>query len=94
MEGRPELDPRLMATPGVSAGEKKELAKRTFLGHRILVDNLSRKLEPGGFGEKSVRLGGSDTSSCYESHQNGMPLKVKRKTRSRVPGPFLLLWFC
>ena len=47
MEGRPELDPRLMATPGVSAGEKKELAKRTFLGHRILVDNLSRKLEIG-----------------------------------------------
>lgn len=83
-----------MATPGVSAGEKKELAKRTFLGQRPLVDSLSQELEPGGFGEKFVGLGGGDTSSHYESHQNGMSLKAKRKTRSRVLGPFLLLWFC
>lgn len=62
--------------PGAGLGEKKELAKRSFSSQRPLVDRQSRKLEPGGFGEKSVRPG--DTSPRYESQQNGTPLKAKR----------------
>ncbi|ELK07299.1 Protein BAT2-like protein [Pteropus alecto] len=45
---------------------------------RPLVDRQSRKLEPGGFGEKSGRPGGGDASPRYESQQNGTPLKAKR----------------
>lgn len=64
--------------PGANLGEKKELAKRSFSSQRPLVDRQSRKLEPGGFGEKPVRPGGGDTSPHYESQQNGTPLKAKR----------------
>uniref|UniRef100_A0A8C2NX03 BAT2 N-terminal domain-containing protein n=1 Tax=Capra hircus TaxID=9925 RepID=A0A8C2NX03_CAPHI len=83
----PELDPQADGgPPGVSAGEKKELAKRSFSGQRPLVDRQTRKLEPGGFGEKSVRPGGGDTSPRYESHQNGTPLKAKRSPDEALPG--------
>lgn len=64
--------------PGASLGEKKELAKRSFSSQRPLVDRQSRKLEPGGFGEKAVRPGGGDTSPRYDCQQNGTPLKAKR----------------
>ena len=74
----PEPEPQADGLPGASAGEKKELAKRSFSGQRPLVDRQSRKLEPGGFGEKSVRPGGGETSPRYESHQSGTPLKAKR----------------
>ncbi|XP_011709976.2 protein PRRC2B isoform X1 [Macaca nemestrina] len=71
---------------GASLGEKKELAKRSFSSQRPLVDRQSRKLEPGGFGEKPVRPGGGDTSPRYESQQNGTPLKVKRSPDEALPG--------
>ncbi|XP_069333064.1 protein PRRC2B isoform X2 [Eulemur rufifrons] len=71
---------------GASLGEKKELAKRSFSSQRPLVDRQSRKLEPGGFGEKSVRPGGGDTSPRYESQQNGTPLKAKRSPDEALPG--------
>lgn len=63
---------------GPSLGEKKELAKRSFSSQRPLADRQSRKLEPGGFGEKPVRPGGGETSPRCESQQSGTPLKVKR----------------
>lgn len=63
---------------GASLGEKKELAKRSFSSQRPLADRQSRKLEPGGFGEKPVRPGGGETSPRCESQQSGTPLKVKR----------------
>ncbi|KAM5259345.1 protein PRRC2B isoform 4-T4 [Hipposideros larvatus] len=72
--------------PGASLGEKKELAKRSFSSQRPLVDRQSRKLEPGGFGEKPVRPGGGDTSPRYESQQNGTPLKAKRSPDEALPG--------
>uniref|UniRef100_G3U2J8 Proline rich coiled-coil 2B n=1 Tax=Loxodonta africana TaxID=9785 RepID=G3U2J8_LOXAF len=71
---------------GASLGEKKELAKRSFSSQRPLVDRQSRKLEPGGFGEKSVRPGGGETSPRYESQQNGTPLKAKRSPEEALPG--------
>ncbi|XP_039718829.1 protein PRRC2B isoform X6 [Pteropus medius] len=72
--------------PGAGAGEKKELAKRSFSSQRPLVDRQSRKLEPGGFGEKSGRPGGGDASPRYESQQNGTPLKAKRSPDEALPG--------
>lgn len=63
---------------GASLGEKKELAKRSFSSQRPLADRQSRKLEPGGFGEKPVRPGGGETSPRYDSQQSGTPLKAKR----------------
>ncbi|XP_006834950.1 PREDICTED: protein PRRC2B [Chrysochloris asiatica] len=71
---------------GASLGEKKELAKRSFSSQRPLVDRQSRKLEPGGFGEKSVRPGGGETPPRYESQQNGTPLKAKRSPEETLPG--------
>ncbi|KAB0407126.1 hypothetical protein E2I00_004282, partial [Balaenoptera physalus] len=82
----PEPEPQADGLPGASAGEKKELAKRSFSGQRPLVDRQSRKLEPGGFGEKSVRPGGGETSPRYESHQSGTPLKAKRSPDDTLPG--------
>uniref|UniRef100_A0A452QXR5 Proline rich coiled-coil 2B n=1 Tax=Ursus americanus TaxID=9643 RepID=A0A452QXR5_URSAM len=73
-EPDPQADGSL---PGAAVGEKKELAKRSFSSQRPLADRQSRKLEPGGFGEKSIRPGGGDTSPRYESQQNGTPLKAK-----------------
>lgn len=75
VEPDPQVDGSL---PGAAVGEKKELAKRSFSSQRPLADRQSRKLEPGGFGEKAVRPGGGDTSPRYESQQNGTPLKAKR----------------
>lgn len=73
--------------PGANLGEKKELAKRSFSGQRPLVDRQSRKLEPGGFGEKAVRPGhGGDTPPRYESQQSGTPLKAKRTPDEALPG--------
>ncbi|XP_037348794.1 protein PRRC2B isoform X3 [Talpa occidentalis] len=72
--------------PGAGVGEKKELAKRSFSSQRPLVDRQSRKLEPGGFGEKSVRPGGDETSPRFESQQNGTPLKTKRSPEEALPG--------
>ncbi|KAL0612548.1 Protein PRRC2B [Plecturocebus cupreus] len=46
----------------------------------------SRKLEPGGSGEKPVRPGGGDPSPCYESRRNGTPLKAKRSPDEALPG--------
>ncbi|XP_075416723.1 protein PRRC2B isoform X3 [Tenrec ecaudatus] len=71
---------------GAGLGEKRELAKRSFSSQRPLVDRQSRKLEPGGFGEKSVRPGGGETSPRYESQQNGTPLKAKRSPEEALPG--------
>ncbi|XP_048201173.1 protein PRRC2B isoform X3 [Perognathus longimembris pacificus] len=72
--------------PGASVGEKKELAKRSFSSQRPLVDRQSRKLEPGGFGEKPVRPGGGETSPRAESQQSGTPLKAKRSPDEALPG--------
>ncbi|XP_026959900.1 protein PRRC2B [Sagmatias obliquidens] len=82
----PEPDPQADGLPGASTGEKKELAKRSFSGQRPLADRQSRKLEPGGFGEKPVRPGGGETSPRYESHQSGTPLKAKRSPDDSLPG--------
>lgn len=83
----PEPDPQADGSlPGASVGEKKELAKRSFSSQRPLVDRQSRKLEPGGFGEKSVRPGGGEASPRYESQQNGTPLKAKRSPDEALPG--------
>nr|XP_033714761.1 protein PRRC2B isoform X5 [Tursiops truncatus] len=82
----PEPDPQADGLPGASTGEKKELAKRSFSGQRPLADRQSRKLEPGGFGEKPVRPGGGETSPRYESHQSGTPLKAKRSPDDTLPG--------
>ncbi|XP_006892501.1 PREDICTED: protein PRRC2B [Elephantulus edwardii] len=71
---------------GASVGEKKELAKRSFSSQRPLVDRQSRKLEPGGFGEKAIRPGGGETSPRYDSQQNGTPLKAKRSPEEALPG--------
>ncbi|XP_055456884.1 protein PRRC2B isoform X5 [Psammomys obesus] len=71
---------------GASLGEKKELAKRSFSSQRPLADRQSRKLEPGGFGEKPVRPGGGETSPRCESQQSGTPLKVTRSPDEALPG--------
>uniref|UniRef100_A0A8D2E301 Proline rich coiled-coil 2B n=1 Tax=Sciurus vulgaris TaxID=55149 RepID=A0A8D2E301_SCIVU len=71
---------------GAGLGEKKELAKRSFSSQRPLADRQSRKLEPGGFGEKPVRPGGGETSPRYESQQSGTPLKAKRSPDDALPG--------
>ncbi|XP_072604429.1 protein PRRC2B isoform X4 [Vulpes vulpes] len=83
VEPDPQVDGSL---PGAAVGEKKELAKRSFSSQRPLADRQSRKLEPGGFGEKAVRPGGGDTSPRYESQQNGTPLKAKRSPDEALPG--------
>nr|XP_055179185.1 protein PRRC2B isoform X7 [Nyctereutes procyonoides] len=83
VEPDPQVDSSL---PGAAVGEKKELAKRSFSSQRPLADRQSRKLEPGGFGEKAVRPGGGDTSPRYESQQNGTPLKAKRSPDEALPG--------
>nr|XP_045373274.1 protein PRRC2B isoform X3 [Camelus bactrianus] len=83
----PEPDPQVDGSlPGAGLGEKKELAKRSFSSQRPLVDRQSRKLEPGGFGEKAVRPGGGETSPRYESQQSGTPLKAKRSPEEALPG--------
>ncbi|XP_044938555.1 protein PRRC2B isoform X9 [Mustela putorius furo] len=82
-EPDPQADGSL---PGAAVGEKKELAKRSFSSQRPLADRQSRKLEPGGFGEKSVRPGGGDASPRYESQQSGTPLKAKRSPDEALPG--------
>lgn len=78
----PGAEPRTQgdaSLSGAGAGEKKELAKRSFSSQRPLADRQSRKLEPGGFGEKPVvRPGGGETSPRYDSQQSGTPLKAKR----------------
>ncbi|KAM7087595.1 protein PRRC2B isoform 6-T9 [Ciconia maguari] len=60
-----------------SLGEKRELAKRSFSSQRPLVDRQSRKAEPAGFAEQSVRTG-VGAASRYESQQNGTLIKSKR----------------
>ncbi|KAM9522369.1 protein PRRC2B isoform 3-T7 [Guaruba guarouba] len=60
-----------------SLGEKRELAKRSFSSQRPLVDRQSRKAEPAGFAEQSVRTGVGATSR-YESQQSGTLIKSKR----------------
>ncbi|XP_074911636.1 protein PRRC2B isoform X5 [Buteo buteo] len=60
-----------------SLGEKRELAKRSFSSQRPLVDRQSRKAEPAGFAEQSVRTG-VGTASRYESQQSGTLIKSKR----------------
>ncbi|XP_053060460.1 protein PRRC2B isoform X2 [Acinonyx jubatus] len=81
-EPDPQADGSL---PGAAAGEKKELAKRSFSSQRPLADRQSRKLEPGGFGDKSIRPGGGDASPRYDSQQNGTPLKAKRSPDEALP---------
>ncbi|KAG8509475.1 Protein PRRC2B [Galemys pyrenaicus] len=72
--------------PGAGAGERKELARRSFSSQRPLADRQSRKLEPGGLGERSVRPGGGDTPPRSESRQNGTPLKTTRSPEEALPG--------
>ncbi|KAM6243564.1 protein PRRC2B isoform 7-T15 [Porphyrio hochstetteri] len=60
-----------------SVGEKRELAKRSFSSQRPLVDRQSRKADPAGFVEQSVRTG-VGAASRYESQQNGTLIKSKR----------------
>ncbi|XP_075573234.1 protein PRRC2B isoform X10 [Pelecanus crispus] len=60
-----------------SLGEKRELAKRSFSSQRPLVDRQSRKAEPAGFVEQSVRTG-VGAASRYESQQTGTLIKSKR----------------
>ncbi|XP_040387672.1 protein PRRC2B isoform X10 [Cygnus olor] len=60
-----------------SLGEKRELAKRSFSSQRPLVDRQSRKAEPAGYVEQSVRSG-VGAASRYESQQNGTLIKSKR----------------
>ncbi|KAM6372018.1 protein PRRC2B isoform 5-T10 [Pluvialis apricaria] len=60
-----------------SLGEKRELAKRSFSSQRPIVDRQSRKAEPAGFVEQSVRSG-VGAASRYESQQNGTLIKSKR----------------
>ncbi|XP_076211583.1 protein PRRC2B isoform X5 [Aptenodytes patagonicus] len=60
-----------------SLGEKRELAKRSFSSQRPLVDRQSRKAEPAGFAEQSVRTG-VGAASRYETQQNGTLIKSKR----------------
>ncbi|XP_030317317.1 protein PRRC2B isoform X5 [Calypte anna] len=60
-----------------SLGEKRELAKRSFSSQRPLIDRQSRKAEPAGFAEQSVRTG-VGAASRYESQQNGTLIKSKR----------------
>ncbi|XP_051492349.1 protein PRRC2B isoform X8 [Apus apus] len=62
-----------------SLGEKRELAKRSFSSQRPLVDRQSRKAEPAGFAEQTVRTG-VGAASRYESQQNGTLMKSKRST--------------
>ncbi|XP_049629936.1 protein PRRC2B isoform X4 [Suncus etruscus] len=73
------------SSPGPGLAEKKELAKRSFSGQRPLVDRQSRKLEPGGCGEKAGRPGGGETSPRFESQQSGTPLKAKRSPDEALP---------
>ncbi|XP_054077056.1 protein PRRC2B isoform X6 [Rissa tridactyla] len=60
-----------------SLGEKRELAKRSFSSQRPIVDRQSRKTEPTGFVEQSVRTG-VGAASRYDSQQNGTLIKSKR----------------
>ncbi|XP_063100134.1 protein PRRC2B isoform X3 [Cavia porcellus] len=71
---------------GAGGGEKKELAKRSFSSQRPLADRQSRKLEPGGFGEKPVRPGGGESSPRYDGQQSGTPLKAKRSPDEPLTG--------
>ncbi|XP_036607644.1 protein PRRC2B isoform X3 [Trichosurus vulpecula] len=85
--GTTEADPQLDSSlSGTSLGEKRELAKRSFSSQRPLVDRQSRKMEPGGFGEKSVRQGSNGSATRYETQQNGTPLKAKRSPEEALPG--------
>ncbi|XP_031810727.1 protein PRRC2B isoform X8 [Sarcophilus harrisii] len=84
--GAAEADAQLDSLSGSSLGEKRELAKRSFSSQRPLVDRQSRKMEPGGFGEKSVRQGSSGSAARYETQQNGTPLKAKRSPEEALPG--------
>ncbi|XP_040819592.1 protein PRRC2B isoform X3 [Ochotona curzoniae] len=71
---------------GAGLGEKKEMAKRSFSSQRPLGDRQSRKLEPGGFGEKPARPSGGETSPRYESQQSGTPVKANRSPDEALPG--------
>ncbi|XP_062063341.1 protein PRRC2B isoform X7 [Lepus europaeus] len=71
---------------GASLGEKKEMAKRSFSSQRPQGDRQSRKLEPGGFGEKPARPSGGEASPRYESQQSGTPVKAKRSPDEALPG--------
>ncbi|XP_054996092.1 protein PRRC2B isoform X3 [Sorex araneus] len=81
-----EAEPRLDGSPpGAGVAEKKELAKRSFSSQRPLADRQSRKLEPGGFGEKAGRPGGGETAPRFESQQSGTPLRAKRSPDEALP---------
>ncbi|XP_023556067.1 protein PRRC2B isoform X3 [Octodon degus] len=85
----PGAEPHTQGDSGLSAasvGEKKELAKRSFSSQRPLVDRHSRKLEPGGSGEKPGRPGGGEPSPRYDSQHSGTPLKAKRSPDEPLPG--------
>ncbi|KAM7094047.1 protein PRRC2B isoform 3-T3 [Molossus nigricans] len=82
-EARSQADGSL---PGTSMGEKKELAKRSFSSQRPLVDRQSRKLEPGGSGEKCARPGGGGTSPRDEDLQSGTPVRARRPPDEALPG--------
>ncbi|XP_053818138.1 protein PRRC2B isoform X1 [Vidua chalybeata] len=77
-DGAPESEGQLEGGLSTgSLGEKRELAKRSFSSQRPLVDRQSRKAEPAGFAEQSVRSG-VGAASRYESQQNGTLIKSKR----------------
>ncbi|XP_030142333.4 protein PRRC2B isoform X9 [Taeniopygia guttata] len=77
-DGAPESEGQLEGGLSTgSLGEKRELAKRSFSSQRPLVDRQSRKAEPAGFAEQSVRSG-VGAASRYESQQNGTLMKSKR----------------
>ncbi|XP_051691347.2 protein PRRC2B isoform X3 [Oryctolagus cuniculus] len=71
---------------GAGLGEKKEMAKRSFSSQRPQGDRQSRKLEPGGCGEKPARPSGGEASPRYESQQSGTPVKAKRSPDEALPG--------
>nr|XP_041575607.1 protein PRRC2B isoform X8 [Taeniopygia guttata] len=77
-DGAPESEGQLEGGLSTgSLGEKRELAKRSFSSQRPLVDRQSRKAEPAGFAEQSVRSS-VGAASRYESQQNGTLMKSKR----------------
>ncbi|XP_054502561.2 protein PRRC2B isoform X1 [Agelaius phoeniceus] len=79
-DGAPESEGQLEGGLSTgSLGEKRELAKRSFSSQRPLVDRQSRKAEPAGFAEQSVRTG-VGAASRYENQQNGTLIKSKRST--------------
>ncbi|XP_030063659.1 protein PRRC2B isoform X2 [Microcaecilia unicolor] len=67
-----------------SLGEKRELSKRSFSSQRPLVERQSRKMEPGGYVEKSGRASGS--SSRNDGQQNGTSVKNQSRSSETFPG--------